>query len=173
MEGFFLHRMNNIFTGKDNEGRNYGYSKAREGFPPNIRYNYVNQDAGYANHAFVAFSVPIICATEMAWNIDPNYVSPHENVVMGRVIGQWLPVDDIHRSLLETQAQRDKRAKKKRAVKRLSKLSLSSSDSYDSSLAAWQARSAAWDWADNPSNPDILEKIYTDMQNGVYERPLG
>ena len=165
--------MNSIFTGKNTENKTYGHRRARVGFPPNIRYNYVNQDWGYEDHAFVAFSVPIICATEMAWNIDPNYVSPHENVVMGRVIGQWLPVDDIHRSLLETQAQRDKRAKKKRAVKRLSKLSLSSSDSYDSSLAAWQARSAAWDWADMPGNPDVLEQIYTDLCNGVYEKPIG
>ena len=165
--------MNNIFTGKNTENKTYGHRRARVGFPPNIRYNYVNQDWGYDDHAFVAFSVPIFRSDEPVWNIDPNNVSPHENVVMGRVIGQWLPTDDIHRKILETHEQQKKKGMKKRAVKRLPRLSVSSSDSYDSSLAAWQARSAAWDWADDPKNPDILDKIYTDLCNGVYERPIG
>ena len=165
--------MNRIFTGKETENTTYGYSRAREGFPPNIRYNYVNQDWGYEDHAFMAFSVPIIRSTESVWNIDPINVSPMENVVMGRVIGKWFHKDDIPRKVLETYDQQRKKEKKKRAVKRLPRLSLSSSDSYDSSLAAWQARSAEWDWADNPKNPEMLDKIYTDLCNDVYERPIG
>ena len=155
-----IQKMNKIFTGKKTENKIYGYSKPRIGFPPIIRYNYIGQDwDGGENRVFLPVSVPILRCTKKVWRVNPSDIPSNENVVMGRVIGKWAFIDDLPPQSYETEAQQEEKAKRRRAVKRLSKISLSSSDSYDSSLARYQAGAAEFDYADNPPNPETLDGI--------------
>ena len=99
---------------------------------PSVVYDYSN-DLGWYGYVFVSVRVPVTQVHTVAWYVNPEHVK-HENIVMGRVIGWFEPVQE---EIGDSNS-------------RISDPRRSSQVSYSSSFAAYCERRDAWDWADLP-----------------------